>query len=57
VRDEEQHVDRKKPGRMRSPEPHKESLWGFRGKTVWDWLGLLIVPAFIAFSVAALSLL
>jgi uncharacterized protein YjbI with pentapeptide repeats len=57
ARDEEQHVDRKKPGLKRIPEPQKESLWGFRGKTVWDWLDLLIVPAFIALSVAALSLL
>jgi uncharacterized protein YjbI with pentapeptide repeats len=57
ARDEEQHVDRKKPGLKRIPEPQKESLWGFRGKTVWDWLDLLIVPVFIALSVAALSLL
>jgi len=57
ARDEEQHVDRKKPGLKRIPEPQKESLWGFRGKTVWDWLDLLIIPAFIALSVAALSLL
>jgi uncharacterized protein YjbI with pentapeptide repeats len=57
VRDEEQHVERRKPGRKRGPEPQKGSVWGFRGKTVWDWLDLLIVPAFIAFGVAALSLL
>jgi uncharacterized protein YjbI with pentapeptide repeats len=44
VRDEEGSVGRKKLVRKRSPEPQKESVWGFRGKTVWDWMDLLIVP-------------
>jgi hypothetical protein len=25
-------------------EQMKRSRWGFRGKTVWDWMALLIVP-------------
>jgi hypothetical protein len=25
-------------------EQTKQSRWGFRGKTVWDWMALLIVP-------------
>jgi len=44
VKDEEGSVGRKKLVRKRSPEPQKESVWGFRGKTVWDWMDLLIVP-------------
>jgi uncharacterized protein YjbI with pentapeptide repeats len=35
---------RQKPGRKKSPETKKQSRWGFRGMTVWDWLQLLIVP-------------
>src|SRR5215203_3197656 len=27
-----------------SKQQTKQSRWGFRGKTVWDWMALLIVP-------------
>jgi hypothetical protein len=37
-------VEPKKPGRVRSQEPKKDSRWGFHGMTVRDWLELLIVP-------------
>src|SRR5215211_9058093 len=30
--------------REHSKEQTKQSRWGFRGKTVWDWMALLIVP-------------
>jgi hypothetical protein len=43
VRDEEQLVGPKEPNRKQSEEP-EQSRWGFRGKTVWDFLQLLIVP-------------
>jgi flagellar basal body-associated protein FliL len=43
VRDEERSVGRKKSNREQTEET-KQSRWGFRGKTVWDWLALLIVP-------------
>jgi uncharacterized protein YjbI with pentapeptide repeats len=31
-------------GGEQSKQPTKQPRWGFRGKTVWDWMGLLIVP-------------
>src|SRR5918993_1811708 len=30
--------------REHSEQQTKQSRWGFRGKTVWDWMDLLIVP-------------
>jgi hypothetical protein len=33
-----------KAKREHSGQQTKQSRWGFRGKTVWDWLALLIVP-------------
>jgi uncharacterized protein YjbI with pentapeptide repeats len=47
VRDEERSVRQTKPGR-RQKEETKQSRWGFRGKTVWDFLQLLIVPLMLA---------
>jgi hypothetical protein len=45
-------VDRKKPRRKVEPEAKRRIPWpkwtGFRGKTVWDWLQLLIVPIVLA---------
>jgi hypothetical protein len=45
-------VNRKKPGRKAEPETKRRIPWprwtGFRGKTVWDWLQLLIVPLALA---------
>jgi Pentapeptide repeats (8 copies) len=43
VRDEERSVWQMKPEREQKEET-KQSRWGFRGKTVWDFLQLLIVP-------------
>jgi uncharacterized protein YjbI with pentapeptide repeats len=43
LRDEEQPVGPKEPNRKPGEET-KQSRWGFRGKTVWDFLQLLIVP-------------
>jgi uncharacterized protein YjbI with pentapeptide repeats len=43
VRDEEHSVWQTKPEREQKEET-KQSRWGFRGKTVWDFLQLLIVP-------------
>jgi uncharacterized protein YjbI with pentapeptide repeats len=43
VRDEELSVWQTKPERGQKEET-KQSRWGFRGKTVWDWMALLIVP-------------
>jgi Tfp pilus assembly protein PilV len=60
VRDEEHLVDHNpKPGWTwwRPPPNKKNSWWGLRGKTFWDWLDLLIVPFFIALSVGGLGLL
>ncbi len=39
-----------KPGweRWRPPPPDRWARAGFRGKTVWDWLDLLIVPLMLA---------
>jgi uncharacterized protein YjbI with pentapeptide repeats len=45
------NINRKpKPGweRWRPPSPERGHLWGFQGKTVWDWLQLLIVPLMLA---------
>jgi uncharacterized protein YjbI with pentapeptide repeats len=36
-------VGQTKPEREQKEET-KQSRWGFRGKTVWDWMALLIVP-------------
>jgi uncharacterized protein YjbI with pentapeptide repeats len=47
VRDEERSVVQKKPEREQKEET-KQSRWGFRGKTVWDFLQLLIVPLALA---------
>jgi uncharacterized protein YjbI with pentapeptide repeats len=48
VRDEEQSVGRKKLVRKAEPPSKRGKAWprwtGFRGKTVWDWMDLLIVP-------------
>jgi Pentapeptide repeats (8 copies) len=48
VIEEERPVGRKKPGRKAEPEAKRGLTWpewtGFRGKTVWDLLQLLIVP-------------
>jgi hypothetical protein len=43
VMDEERSVGQKEPNRKQDEET-KQSRWGFRGKTVWDFLQLLIVP-------------
>jgi hypothetical protein len=43
VRDEGRSVGRKKSNHEQTEET-KQSRWGFRGKTVWDWMALLIVP-------------
>src|SRR5829696_1609428 len=51
MRGEERSVGQKKPEREQTEET-KQSRWGFRGKTVWDWLpivGALLVPLVIAF--------
>ncbi len=37
-------MELKKPSRKNSQEPQKDSRWGFRGMTVRNWLGLLVVP-------------
>jgi hypothetical protein len=45
-------VARKKPARKKEPTPKHGIAWprwtGFRGKTVWDWLQLLVVPLALA---------
>jgi uncharacterized protein YjbI with pentapeptide repeats len=42
----------KKPGRKKEPTVKRAIAWpswtGFQGKTVWDWLQLLVVPAVLA---------
>jgi hypothetical protein len=43
VRDKERSVWQTKPEREQKAETN-QSRWGFRGKTVWDFLQLLIVP-------------
>src|SRR5919112_3847262 len=35
-------------GREHSEQQMKQSRWGFRGKTVWNWMELLIVPLALA---------
>lgn len=41
-------MGRKKPGRKAEPPSKRRIAWpgwtGFRGKTIWDWLQLFIVP-------------
>ena len=32
----------------REQAPQKRSRWGFRGKTFWDWLQLLVIPVLLA---------
>ena len=45
VRDEEPPIERKKPKRKAEKQNGWPPRWtGFRGKTVWDWLQLLIIP-------------
>src|SRR5919107_6338663 len=34
--------------REHSEQQTKQSRWGFRGKTVWNWMELLIVPLALA---------
>jgi hypothetical protein len=45
-------VGRKKPGRKAEPPSKRGIGWprwtGFRGKSIWDWLQLLIVPIVLA---------
>ena len=43
VWDEEHSLWQRKP-ESEQEEETKQSRWGFRGKTVWDWMALLIVP-------------
>src|SRR5215207_8858571 len=50
MRGDERSVGQKKPEREQTEET-KQSRWGFRGKTVWDWLpivGALLFPLVIA---------
>src|SRR5215208_3495530 len=50
VKDEERSVWQRKPEREQKEET-KQSRWGFRGKTFWDWLpivGALLVPVAVA---------
>jgi uncharacterized protein YjbI with pentapeptide repeats len=37
------------------PAGDRKSRWGLRGKTVWDWLGLLLVPLVLGLGAAALT--
>jgi hypothetical protein len=50
--DEENPVERKKPGRKAKPASKRRIAWprwtGFGNKTVWDWLQLLIVLFMLA---------
>src|SRR5918994_4393782 len=39
----------------RSGQQTKQSHWGFRGKTVWDWLDLLLVPLVLGLGAAFLA--
>jgi uncharacterized protein YjbI with pentapeptide repeats len=41
-------MDQKKTDREHNEEMKRNSRWGFRGKTVWDLLQLLIVPLALA---------
>jgi len=47
VSDEERSVWQMKPEREQQVET-KQSRWGFRGKTFWSWLELLVVPLALA---------
>ena len=51
-KDEKPLVQRKKPGRKAELPSRRRIAWprwtGFRGKTVWDFLQLLIVPLMLA---------
>jgi hypothetical protein len=51
-KDVERPVGRKKPRRKAEPSSKRRIAWprwsGLRGKTVWDWLQLLIVPFMLA---------
>jgi hypothetical protein len=46
VKDGERSMVHKKKTQVRQPDPpSKWPRWtGFRGKTAWDWMDLLIVP-------------
>jgi hypothetical protein len=48
VRDEERSVGQKKLVRKAEPPSKRKIRWsrwtGFRGRTVWDWLQMLVVP-------------
>jgi uncharacterized protein YjbI with pentapeptide repeats len=62
MKDEEQPVGRKpKPGwKPWKPPPEKRvrwERWGLHGKTVWDWLGLLVVPVMLAIVVGVFTTL
>jgi hypothetical protein len=52
VRDEERSVERKKLVRKAEPPSNRRIAWprwtGFRGRTIWDWLQLLIIPFVLA---------
>jgi hypothetical protein len=52
VRDEERSVGRKKWVRKTEPPSKRRIAWpkwtGFRGRTIWDWLQLLIIPFVLA---------
>jgi hypothetical protein len=37
------------------PNGTKKPRWGFRGKTVWDWLQLLLVPLLLGIFAAGLT--
>jgi uncharacterized protein YjbI with pentapeptide repeats len=54
VRHEEQSVGRKEPNREQGEET-KQSRWGFRGKTFWDWMQLFIVPLMLVIITIAFS--
>ena len=37
-----------KPWQPPPPQDDRRTRWGFRGKTAWDWLDLMIVPVMLA---------
>jgi uncharacterized protein YjbI with pentapeptide repeats len=37
------------------PNGTRKSRWGFRGKTVWDWLDLLLVPLILGIAAVGLT--
>jgi uncharacterized protein YjbI with pentapeptide repeats len=53
-------VGRKKPGRQAEPSSKRGNAWpswtGFRGKTVWDWMQLFIVPLALVLVTIAFTL-